>query len=129
MKRVNIKYGMGRFFGPLDPSAKIAPPVFKTPLDAWHHFVRHKDEYEMYQNLPDDLDPQRAFGQSTDDVYDSMMSAQERVLFLSPKDKEPVPEAGASAPAPVPAHGNGDEAAADGIEEKEPATHDDIPSA
>lgn len=79
MKR-NLRYGTGKRFTPQDPVAAIAPPVFKTPLDAWHHLVRHPDDYLMYEDVPDDLDPQFAFGAPMDDFADRMFGAQDFVL-------------------------------------------------
>lgn len=126
MNRKNISYLHGQRFSPSDPVAVIRPPVFKTTLDAWHHFVRHPEEFPVY-DLPDDLDPVRSFG-AGDDIFDRMDSFQ-NALSRTDAINRPSESAGSVTPAAasqdeqVPASGNATQGeAAEGVEIEDQAT-------
>lgn len=65
-------------------AAKIMPPVFKTTLDAWRHFVRHPEDYVMYEDeVAAGKDVARAFGNSTSDQFDRMDELGESIRALA----------------------------------------------
>lgn len=70
---------------------RVSPPVFATPTDAWHHFIRHPDDYP----LSDEDEYDDSFDRQCDvfDRMDSFFNLQlevpaEQPLAVAAEDEE-----------------------------------------